>query len=70
MRRAWLQLLLVSLLAAVGCAKKEAKPDVQPVEQTTSTDPVDLDAVSSEALGEAPCGNPDWSRLPPGSQDQ
>lgn len=68
MRRTWIQLTLVAAICAAGCGKKDTRPDPEPVEQAQGGDPVNLDAVDSAVLGDAPCGNPDWSQLPPGSE--
>lgn len=52
---AWASLLFI------GCGgTQKVKPDL-------SGDPADLDAPTAEQLAATPCGNPDWSKLPEGS---
>lgn len=67
MRLPWLAVVVAASVMLAGCGKKTQRDDQQPIEETESGEPVDLDAVDSLKLGSAPCGNPDWSQLPPGS---
>jgi hypothetical protein len=62
--------LVVTLLCcAVACGGKSRKADEEPTEQKSARkeEPVDLDEIPPEELANSPCGNPDWSRLPPQS---
>lgn len=49
------------LLAACGGGQK--------VKDKPMGDPADLDGPTAEELAQSPCGNPDWSKLPPGSDE-
>lgn len=63
----WL-LLTLCLSATTACGKKSERPDGPVTQQPADTvDPVDLDAVDAQTLDSTPCGNPDWSKLPPQS---
>lgn len=67
MRKNLAILSLITLCAtSVACGGKNRKADETPTEQTKKTeDPVDMDEIPPEELANSPCGNPDWSRLPP-----
>ncbi len=61
--RAFLTLLMTALLlGSLGCSSAPERADKAPVE---SDDPLDLNAPTPEAMADSPCGNPDWSKLPP-----
>jgi hypothetical protein len=55
-------LLLAGTLALAACSSAPERADKPPVE---TDDPLDMDAPSPEQLADSPCGNPDWSKLPP-----
>ena len=65
----WWLLAITLALWTFGCGKKAQRQDEQPTE-VVADEPVDLDAVDSEKLGSAPCGNPDWSQMPPSSSPE
>ncbi len=66
------RICVISALFFLGCSGNQAKGDNKPTEGQLEggVDPVDLDAVDSAALESAPCGNPDWSRLPGTKTDE
>ena len=53
-------LVCVGIALAVGCSGAQKKKD-------GSADRADLDAPTAEEVAATPCGNPDWSELPEGS---
>lgn len=59
-------LLLTVSFCTTACGGKKQVPDEQLTERTTD-DPADLDEVDAADLADSPCGNPDWSKLPEGS---
>ena len=64
MKRFLFIIIACALLAA--CGSKQQRADEQPTEAATA-DAADLDEVDAADLADSPCGNPDWSRLPEGS---
>jgi hypothetical protein len=56
-----------ALITAIGCGGKSRKADETPTESKSAEaeEPVDLDEIPPEQLANSPCGNPDWSKLPP-----
>jgi hypothetical protein len=58
-------LLLAASLGLAACAgKQKVKASGEDPGET-----VDLEQVDPEVLAECPCGNPDWSKLPEGSDE-
>ena len=55
------QLCAIIVVFAASCAAGQKASD------RALSDPADLDAPTASELADAPCGNPDWSELPPGS---